>query len=76
MKRPPTTSRSKAGVGPRALYRPKLRERTLTFALTADGHAALAARLAATGLSRSDYLESLIRADLTRQMQKETRNNG
>lgn len=41
----------------------------LTFALTPAGHAALAARLAATGLSRSDYLEGLIRDDVRRQMQ-------
>jgi hypothetical protein len=55
--------------GPRARYRGKDRARVLTFALTPAGNAALAARLAATGLSRSDYLESLIRADVLRAMQ-------
>lgn len=40
----------------------------LTFAMTLAGNAALAARLAATGLSRSDYLEGLIRDDLMRAM--------
>ena len=58
--------------GPHALFRPKERRRVLSFVLTAEGNAALAARLAATGLSRSDYLESLIRRDLTETMQKET----
>jgi len=52
--------------GPKARYRGKDRERVLTFALTPDGHAALATALAATGLSRSDYLEMLIRQDLER----------
>jgi hypothetical protein len=52
--------------GPDARFRGKERGRVLTFALTPAGHAALAARLAATGLSRSDYLEGLIRDDLRR----------
>lgn len=55
--------------GPKARYRGKDRARVLTFALTPAGNAALAARLAATGLSRSDYLEGLIRDDLRRAMQ-------
>jgi hypothetical protein len=42
----------------------------LTFTLTPAGNAALAARLAATGLSRSDYLEGLIRDDVRRAMQQ------
>jgi DNA-binding MarR family transcriptional regulator len=54
--------------GPKARYRGKERQRVLTFALTPAGHAALAARLAATGLSRSDYLEGLIRDDVRRVM--------
>lgn len=52
--------------GPKARFRGKERQRVLTFALTRAGHAALAARLAATGLSRSDYLEGLIRDDVRR----------
>lgn len=57
--------------GPRARFRGKERQRVLTFALTPAGNAALAARLAATGLSRSDYLEGLIRDDVRRQMQSD-----
>jgi len=56
--------------GPHARYRGKDRQRVLTFALTPAGNAALAARLAATGLSRSDYLEGLIRDDLIRVARK------
>jgi hypothetical protein len=52
--------------GPKARFRGKVRARVLTFALTPAGNAALAARLAATGLSRSDYLEGLIRDDVRR----------
>lgn len=54
--------------GPKARYRGKDRHRVLTFALTPAGNAALTSRLAATGLSRSDYLEGLIRDDLRRAM--------
>lgn len=56
--------------GPPARFRGKERQRVLTFALTPAGNAALAARLAATGLSRSDYLEGLIRDDVRRAMQE------
>lgn len=74
MKTPTTTHKL---TGPRARFRGKVRERVLTFALTPAGTAALDARLAATGLSRSDYLESLIRDDLVRSavqtLQKENR---
>lgn len=56
--------------GPNAKYRGKNRYRVLTFTLTPAGNAALAARLAATGLSRSDYLEGLIRDDVRRAMQQ------
>ena len=55
--------------GPKSRYRGKERARVLTFALTPAGNAALAARLAATGLSRSDYLEGLIRDDVRRVVQ-------
>ena len=58
--------------GPKAKYRGKDRHRVLTFMLTPASHAALAARLAATGLSRSDYLEGLIRDDVGRAMQART----
>jgi hypothetical protein len=47
--------------GPKARYRGKLRERPIALTLTAEGHAALTAGTAATGLSRSDYIESLLR---------------
>jgi hypothetical protein len=60
---PPTTPKM---TGPKARFRGKDRQRVLTFALTPAGNAALAARLAATGLSRSDYLEGLIRDDVRR----------
>jgi hypothetical protein len=56
--------------GPKARFRGKDRARVLTFTLTPAGNAALTARLAATGLSRSDYLEGLIRDDLRRAMQQ------
>ena len=65
---PTTTPRQLTG--PKAKYRGKDRTRVLTFTLTPAGNAALAARLAATGLSRSDYLEGLIRDDLRRAMQQ------
>ena len=42
-------------------YRPKVRDRVLTFTLTAVGHRALAALLRQTDMSRADLLESLIR---------------
>lgn len=65
---PKTTTTDRPTTGPRAKYRGKDRFRVLTFALTPAGNAALTARLAATGLSRSDYLEELIRDDVRRAM--------
>ena len=59
-------SRSETRPGPRSKYRPKDRQRVLTFALTPAGHTALDVALVATRLSRSDYLEMLIRADVVR----------
>lgn len=48
-------------VGPRAKYRGKVR-RPLVLTLTPEGHAALAVgRRRAGGLSRADYIESLLR---------------
>jgi len=66
MTKTPDATPHKLMTGPHARFRGKERQRVLTFALTPAGHAALAARLAATGLSRSDYLEGLIRDDVRR----------
>lgn len=63
MTRPVTTRKM---TGPHARFRGKVRGRVLTFTLTPVGFSALSVRLAATGLSRSDYLEGLIRDDLRR----------
>lgn len=67
LKTPPTRHLT----GPKARFRGKDRARVLTFALTPAGNAALTARLAATGLSRSDYLEGLVRDDVRRAMDRQ-----
>jgi hypothetical protein len=48
--------------GPRARFRGKLRARPLSILLTPEGHAALAQGCDRTGLSRSDFIEQLVRA--------------
>lgn len=47
--------------GPRARYRGKLRDRPIVITLTPEGHAALAAGVRRRRLSRSDYIEELLR---------------
>ena len=65
-KKKATRDLPKAGTsGPSCLYRKKIRD-PMSFTLTADARLMLAAQLAASGLSRSDYLESLIRRDAAR----------
>lgn len=53
-------------LGRSSLYRGKVRGRTLTFVLTATGHALLDRLMGRAGCSRSDYLEKLIREDAAR----------
>jgi hypothetical protein len=47
--------------GPRSRYRGKLRARPLSILLTPEGHAALVQGCDRTGLSRSDFIEQLVR---------------
>lgn len=46
--------------GPRSRYRGKVR-RPIVVTFTPEGHAALAEGTRRTGLSRADYIESLLR---------------
>lgn len=55
-----TTSSAKMS-GPKARFRGKLRDRPFAITLTPEGHAALAAGTTRTGLSRADYIETLLR---------------
>lgn len=56
--------RSRASIsGPVSVYRGKLRERPVVITLTPEGHAALAEGMRRTGMSKPDYIESLIRKD-------------
>ena len=59
----PDTSIGASGgrlTGPKSYFRGKV-ARSVSLMLTPQGHAALASALARTGLSRSDYIELLIR---------------
>lgn len=47
--------------GRSARYRGKLNDRPIVVSLTPEGHAALADGVSRTGLSRSDYIETLLR---------------
>ncbi len=61
---PHMTSKAPRALSGRASqFRGKIRNRPVVITLTPEGHAGLAAGVTRTGLSRPDYIESLIRKD-------------